>query len=230
MALQVNEGAAKLVHLPDPPASSSVSTHKLEATLAADGSAQLDWRTEVTGVEAGEWRVRFHADATRTQRVQQMISAILPGSQVTAVDAGDLEDVEQKVTLHVKGKVPQFARPQDDGLSVPLGRKEHMVRDLAPLATRKLDVRFYTQWTQLDEWTVKLPPGVRVKSAPTAASGSSPFGTYDVQVDMKAAAMHVITSVTLTKTRVLVSEYPAFRAWCEEVDRALGPRATVAVK
>ena len=51
LALQVNEGNAKIVHLPDPPASASVSAHKVEATLAADGSAQIDWRTDVTGVE-----------------------------------------------------------------------------------------------------------------------------------------------------------------------------------
>ncbi len=50
--------------------------------------------------------MRFHAEATRKQRVQQLIAAILPGSEVTALDASNLEDVEQKVTLHVRGKVP----------------------------------------------------------------------------------------------------------------------------
>ena len=34
LALQVNEGHPKLVHLPDPPASESVTTKKVEATLA----------------------------------------------------------------------------------------------------------------------------------------------------------------------------------------------------
>ncbi len=230
MALQVNEGNAKLVHLPDPPAADSVSEHKVDATVSADGAAQLDWRADIVGVEAGEWRVRFHAEATRKQRVQQMMASILPGTQVTAMDAGNLEDVEQKVTLHVKGKVPQFAKTSGDGLDVPLGRKEHMVRDYAPLASRKLDVRFYTQWTQVDDWTVHLPPGAKVKSSSQAAKGTSPFGTYEVAVEQTGAALHVKTTVTLTKTRVLASEYPAFRAWCEEVDRALGQRATVSVK
>ena len=230
LALQVNEGHAKLVHLPDPPASESVSLHKVDATLGEGGAALLDWRADVTGVEASEWRVRFHADATRQQRVQQMISAILPGSTVTGVDAGNLEDVEQKVTLHVRGKAPQFGRTTSDGIDVPLGRKEHMVRDYASLTSRQLDVRFYTQWTQIDDWTVRLPPGAKVKSEPTAAKGTSPFGAYEVAVETSPSALHVKTTVTLTKTRVTTSEYPAFRAWCEEVDRAMGQRATVSFK
>ena len=36
--------------------------------------------------------------------------------------------------------------------------------------------------------------------------------------------------VDRAKTRILVSEYAAFRAWCEEVDVAMGQRATVSVK
>ncbi|HEY1696456.1 MAG TPA: DUF3857 domain-containing protein [Polyangiaceae bacterium] len=230
VALQVNEGNAKLVRLPDPPASESVSVHTVSADLAPDGAARLDWRADVTGVEASEWRVRFHADATRKQRVQQMLASILPGSEVTSIDSGNWEDVEQKVALRVKGKVPQFARPETDGLVVPLGRKEHMVRDYAPLASRTLDVRLYAQWTQEDDWTVRLPPGAKVTRAPQAASGTSPFGSYAVNVEATGTGLHVKTTVTLARTRIPASDYPAFRAWCEEVDRALGPRATVTLK
>jgi hypothetical protein len=230
MALVVNEGKAKLVHLPDPPATASVSAHRLDATLAADGGAQLDWRTDVSGVEASEWRVRFHAEATRKQRVQQMLASVLPGSEVTAVDASNLEDVEQKVTMHVRGKTPQFARVAGDALSVPLGRREHMVRDYAPLASRQLDVRLFAQWTQEDDWTVRLPPGARVKSMPSAGQGASPFGSFQIDAESSSGALHVRTKVTLATTRIPASQYAAFRAWCEQVDRALGQRATVAVR
>jgi tetratricopeptide (TPR) repeat protein len=230
LAMQVNGGSPKLVRLPDPPATASVSSHKVDATLALDGAAQVEWHEAVQGVEASEWRVRFHAESTRKQRVQQMIAGLLPGSEVTAVDAGDLEDVEQDVTLRVRGKVPQFARTEGDVLSVPIGRREHMVRDYAPLSTRKLDLRMLAQWTTEDDWTVRLPPGAKVKSAPVSSKASGPFGSYEVEATSDANSLHVKTTVTLAKTRVAAADYPAFRAWCEQVDRALGQRATVGIK
>jgi tetratricopeptide (TPR) repeat protein len=233
IAMQVNQGQAgqvRLVRLPDPPASASVSTHKLEAALAADGGAQVDWKEGVSGVEASEWRVRFHAESTRKQRVQQMLGAMLPGSEVTTVESGDFEDVEQPVSVHIRAKVPQFARLEGDALSVPLGRREHMVRDFAPLSTRRQDVRMYAQWTEEDDWTVRLPAGAKVRNAPSPASGTSPFGAFAVEVTSEAGSLHVKTTVTLTKTRVVAADYPAFRAWCEQVDRALGQRASVALK
>jgi cellulose synthase operon protein C len=233
LAMQVNGGNPKLVRLPDPPAAASLSAHTVDAKLAPDGAAQVEWRESVSGVEASEWRVRFHAESTRKQRVQQMIAAALPGSEVTAVEAGDLEDLEQGVSLRVRGRVPQFARAEGDArevLSVPIGRREHMVRDFAPLAARRLDVRMSAQWTQQDDWTVRLPPGAKLKSAPVPAQGTSPFGSYALAVTSDATSLHVKTTVTLAKTRVTAAEYGAFRAWCEQVDRALGQRATVALR
>ena len=230
MALQIDGGRARLVHLPDPPATESVTSNTVEATLASDGNTQLDWRADVRGVEASQWRVRFHADATRKQRVQQMLAAILPGSEVTAVEAGGLDDIEQPVTMHVRGRAPQFARPEGDVVTMPLGQRAHMVRDFASLTTRALDLRLYTRWTTQDDWTVRLPAGAKTRSAPAVARGSSRFGSYDVAVEADAGSIRVKTTITLATTRVSASEYPAFRAWCEEVDRALGQRATVAFK
>jgi transglutaminase-like putative cysteine protease len=230
LAMQVNEGHAVLVHLPDPPASASVETSKVDVSLSADESASLDWHADITGVEASGWRSRFHATSTRKQRVQQLVAATMPGAEVSSVDASDLQDVEQRVTLRVRGKVPRFARAEGDATSVPLGRREHMVRDFAPMAERALDVRIFAQWTQTDDWTVRLPAGAKVKSVPASSHGSGPFGSYSLNVETGPSSIRVKTEVTLAKTRIAAGEYATFRAWCEEVDRALGQRATVTFK
>ena len=231
MALQVNEGNPKLVSLPDPPATESITAQKVEATIGADGSAQLDWRLDVLGVDAAAWRVRFHADATRRQRMTQLMATQLAGAELTSLDAGNMEDIEQKVTLHAKGKASGFARKDADSLSIPVGPREYFVRDFAPLNQRKLDVRFYAQWTLDQDWTVRLPPGAKVKSLPVASSTTTPFGTVKLEVESSAGGViKVRTSISNTKTRILASEYPAFHQWCETVDRALGQRVVVAVK
>ena len=77
------------------------------------------------------------------------------------------------------------------------------------------------------DWTLKLPQGVHVTSAPQPASVESPFGTVSVAVEQLPSAVHVKTTVTMKKTRIAASEYPAFRAWCENADRALGQRVAL---
>jgi hypothetical protein len=105
-----------------------------------------------------------------------------------------------------------------------------MVREYAPLAARRLDVRLHAQWTEEDDWTVRLPPAAKVRNVPAPASGTSPFGSYALAVESSGSTLRVKTTVSLVKTRIAASEYASFRAWCEEVDRVLGQRATVTIR
>src|SRR5689334_7965944 len=94
LALQINEGKPKLVHLPDPKATESVASKRVEATVNLDGSAQIDWKVSVTGASASSWRQRYHAKATQQQRVQEDLANELPGLDVQNVVANDLDDIE----------------------------------------------------------------------------------------------------------------------------------------
>lgn len=224
LAIQINEGKPKLVHLPDPPASASTVTRRIDATVAADGSAQIEWTASSTGVYAPSWRVRYHAEALRKQRVEEDLGNELPGIAITNVTANDLENVELGPVLKVTGKVPALARKDGDKLSLPAGPKEHMVTDFASLSTRKQDIRLRAQNTQITERRIKLPANAQVSTAPTASTSDSPFGSHSVTVEKDGATYVVKTTVTMKKTRITAAEYPAFRAWCEQVDKALGQR------
>jgi hypothetical protein len=230
LALQVNEGKPKLVHLPIPAASESVASKRIEAQLGADGAANLDYGISISGASASSWRQRYHAKATQKLRVQEDLSSELPGVEVSSVTANDLEDIEQKVQIKAKGKAPAFARKDGDAWSVRVGAKEHMVRTWAPLSSRKRDMRIAALSTQENEAVLKLPQGAKVISAPRAAEGKSPFGTYAVEVDTSSpGTVRVKTVVAVTKSRISASEYGAFRAFCEQADRDLGQTLTYAV-
>jgi hypothetical protein len=230
LALQVNEGKPKLVHLPDPPASESVLSRKVDLTILPDGHALLDSKIEVSGVNAGAWRQRYHAEATRRPRLQEDLGAEFAGMDLGDIATNNLEDVEQKVSLRVKGKAPQIARRDGETWSVPAGPQEHMVRTYAPLSQRRLDLRLSAQTVTEADWTLHLPAGAKVTSMPRATSESSPFGTAVVEVEPNGNSVRVRTTITMTKTRIAASEYGAFRAFCEAADRALGQRLTYSAK
>jgi tetratricopeptide (TPR) repeat protein/transglutaminase-like putative cysteine protease len=224
LALQINEGHAKLVHLPDPPPTASTTSRKVDVVVSGDGSAQVDWRADVTGSNASFYRQRYHSDVSRKQRLTEDLGGELGGLEIASLDAAELDDVEKPVSLHVKAKARELARPEGDSMSIPAGPKEHMVRDFAPLSQRRLAVRIPFRSRTESEWTVHLPPTAHVLRAPQSSEGTSPFGTFKVTVEKTPTAIHVATIVNLDVARVPASEYPAFRAWCESVDRALGQR------
>jgi tetratricopeptide (TPR) repeat protein len=229
LAIQINEGKPKLVHLPEPKASESVASKHVEAAVNPDGSAQIDWKVEVSGSSASSWRQRYHAKATQKQRVQEDLATELPGLDVQSVTAGDLDDIERKVEIHAKAKAPSFARKDGETRTVAVGAKEHMVRSYAPLSTRRRDIRIFALSTQENETIVKLPQGAKILGAPHAAEGSTPFGSFKVETETTGATVRVKTTVAISKSRITATEYAAFRAFCEQVDRELGQTLTYTV-
>jgi hypothetical protein len=50
------------------------------------------------------------------------------------------------------------------------------------------------------------------------------YGTFKITVETKDRTTLVKTHITIDKTRISASEYPAFRSYCEQVDAALNQR------
>lgn len=227
LALQVNEGHAKLTHLPDPPAADTVMARTVDVTLGHDDTALVDWRADVTGAYAAGYRQRYHSEVSRKQRLTEDLGAEFGGLEITSLEAPGLDDVEQPVSLHVRAKAREFGRKSGGQVSLPVGPTEHLVRDYAPLSQRRLDVRLPFRGTTSSDWTVHLPPTAQVVRAPDAADVRGPFGTAEVHVEQVPGRIHVRTVVTLDRSRIAASEYAAFRAWCESADRALGQRVVI---
>ncbi len=231
MALVVDQEGGKLVELPDPPASESRTTQRIEVTAAADGKADLDWRIDVTGVDAPGWRGRYHAAATRPARLQQLVSTLFGGAEVISTSVqGNLDDIEGAVSLKVRARGRSFARREGNLLSIPAGPREYLVRDFAPTVQRRLDTKLYAAWSTEQEYVIHLPQGAKVRSLPRASAGTGSYGSYRVEVEAGGNTVRVKTAITMTRSRVPVGQYAGFRTFCEEVDRALGQRVVAEVR
>lgn len=231
VALQINEGKPKLVHLPQPPPEASTTKRKIDVTLAPDGTGQFALEMSVTGAYAPDWRQRYLAEGTRRERAGRDLGRELGSVELTAGKAGievsDLEDQEQAVKLHAKGKALTFARREGDSISVPAGPTHELVADYASLSKRALDVDLRALSLREDEWTIRLPAGTKVLRAPVASQLDSPFGRFSIAFEESAGKVVVKTSLAFKKARITPSEYAAWRTFCEAADRAFGQRMTV---
>lgn len=231
VGLQINEGKAKLVRLPQPPPEESVVRRKIDVALAADGSAQFGVDVQVTGAFAPSYRQRYMAEGTRRDRVTGDIADELGSVELSAgkqgVEVNNLEDIEQPVKLRAHGKAASFARREGDSLSLPAGPPQHLAAEYASLSTRTLDVVLPALTMREEEWVVRVPQGMKVTRTPIPLERHMPFGDFAITVEQGKGVVTVKSSLALRKARITPAEYAAWRVFCESVDRAFGQRIVV---
>jgi cellulose synthase operon protein C len=197
--------------------------------LAADGGATLEAGWRITGVDAPTFRRAYLAEGERRSQLEQVFTATLPGAHVEDVKVSDPTRLEEPVAMDFTVSVPRFAQPDGDGLRfAPFARPRGFTEEWAPLSVRKLPLDLGGPAVSRHEVRVALPPGFRLAEAPPAARGESPFGSFEVSYREERGALVAEARVTRTVSRVSPAEYPAFRAWVADLDRAVGRRVRVA--
>lgn len=232
LAFVVSEGGTgKLVNLPISPASASTRSRKIELTLNDGGPAGLDFKMESSGSFASEGRQRYHAVSTQRTRLIEDLGgefggiSLLPDKQ--GLETGDLENIEVPSMVHLRGKALGIMKSRSGEFSVATSPIGSLVARFASRSERKQDVVLPFPLTLADEWVVKLPAGSPVKHAPEPVKITSPFGSYEVQVEQSAGKILVKAKLSIEKKRIPVENYAEFRAFCEKVDRALEDRLVV---
>lgn len=230
-ALQINEGKAKLVRLPQPPPEASSMKRQVEVTLATDGTAQLATETTVSGAFAPEWRMRYLAEGTRNDRLTRDLASDFGPVELVAgkggVDASDMNNEEEPVRIRTKGKATSLARKEGETLSVPAGPVQSLAATLASQSGRSLDLVVGALSMREETWTIKVPAGMKATRVPLPLSMETPYGAFAIKVEEAAGKVTVKSTLSLKKSRITPAEYQGWRAFCEAVDRAFGQRVVV---
>lgn len=231
LALRVNQGDSELVKLPLLDPARNVRRREVVAALKRDGSAQVDVTYETTGTAAASWRRRFHAESSRRERLAEELGGEFPAFEVAPGPAGvvvsALGDLEQPILVKVHGTAARLARQEGQELSVPVTPGSRLTGLYASLSTRRLAVRLPPLGTLDDTFVVKLPPGMRVLSAPPSVQGQSPFGSYSVTVEQQAGKVVVHSRLTLGVVEISPKDYGAWKQFCADADSALTPRLAI---
>jgi hypothetical protein len=150
---------------------------------------------------------------------------IAPGAQ--GITTSNLDDATTPVKISVKGSAATFARHEGSDLSMAVTSSTRLTPSFASLSTRTQDVMTLGFSTTEDTVTVELPPGAQIVSAPEPSRADSRFGSYAVEVQKDKDKIIVKSRVSVKVSRIKPPDYPAWRRFCEEADRALSPRLVV---
>jgi Domain of Unknown Function with PDB structure (DUF3858) len=90
---------------------------------------------------------------------------------------------------------------------------------LASLPTRTQDLRLPAPWTTEEELHFALPEGASFENIPKSTTLDTPFGVAVLRYERRGRELVVSTSVQFRQLRITPAEYPAFRAFCNDVEK-----------
>jgi tetratricopeptide (TPR) repeat protein len=231
LALRIQNGNAEFVRLPEQGKVPDLIKRHVSAQLEPNGTGTLELQATATGAVAPEWRHAYEAEATRRERITAELGREFPGLQLNPGNAGftavGLDDIERDVSIELRGRTPELARPEGNQLSMAVTPSIRLLPTLGTLSERRHPLRLLGIPNYDDEFVVRLPGGHTVLSGPENARGDGPFGSYSVEVENLGGKVIVRTKLSLKKTRILPADYTSFRQFCAEVDSALGKRLVV---
>ena len=108
-----------------------------------------------------------------------------------------------------------------------IGREGELLRSYARLSARKHELVLGYPWQQDESVSLTLPSGWAPRRSPEARHIESPFGSFTMTVERSGQKLVLATSLKVTRHRIPPSEYPAFRKFCLDADRALGQELVI---
>ncbi len=224
LAVRVDKGKPKVVHLPQPAADKSVRTVAIDIDLTKDFGAAIEASLESTGWMAPRLRGRYRSESTQKQHLGQDVGADVAGAEWSTLTTQSLDEIEKTPSVKAKGKASSVGRAEGKSRSFAVSSLGALAPVFAPLSSRSLPVSLQTTQSYDDRFSWKLPAGVTVLRAPESKRGTSPFGHYEVEVENGKGQVKVRSRFSLTVARVEPADYAAFRAFLRDADAALGQR------
>ncbi|MEW5763984.1 MAG: DUF3857 domain-containing protein [Acidobacteriota bacterium] len=213
-----------------PEANTYRAVYRLEmdpASADAVGSVEV----MVRGQECAWIRSRYEDPGTLREVLERDLSGTFPGSRLTAAESSDMRSLTSPLRIKMVGRFGQAARPDGAGIvSLPLwmGRLDLSSR-LATLERRSLPLQLDHGWHQTYDVTYALPGGAEAIPPPPVRLETA-FGKVERTITREAEGVRVVTTVAVAAERIEPQDYPAFRDFCQQVDRVIPERLRVRPK
>jgi hypothetical protein len=141
---------------------------------------------------------------------------------VKDVTVSDLARLEDDVTMRFSLALPRLADREGLGLRfLPFGGSHRYAAGLAPLSSRRFDLVVGEPWETRFTYRYALPSGFAAAELPAPTRLDAPFAAFEASYRLEEGAVVAEARIAMKKGRVTAGEYPAFREFLSQVDRAL---------
>jgi hypothetical protein len=234
-ALVTDPKAANFIVAHAAPPEASIEAHTARLKLDADGTLSGDVQESYSGHSAEGHRRELgrQSDAQREQWVQDRVTRMFPGSEVTEIKIENVDDPVKPMQVHYHLRSPQYAQVTGKRIlfqSLPFRRG-----GASPFTAsdRRYPIEFPYAWREVDEVHIQLPEGWKLDNADSP--GGMDFGkpgSYKVTIAISPANdLYVVRTMDFGKEGVLTfanTTYPQLKAIFDQVQ--LRDRHTLSLK
>ena len=128
-------------------------------------------------------------------------------------------------------KAPRLGTPSGDNLALaatlePLNLSSRYANE----TKRTSPIELYSPYERRFDLTYTLDPATRPLAMPEDAALSEPFGRFQRHVTQTGNTVRIEESFELTRSRIPVAEYEAFKGFCNKVDSLLDQKVLLQLK
>lgn len=229
MALVVSpEGQSKRVKLPEAPATANLNVSRYVARISPTTELELEGVERFFGARASELRQELEEVEQRRLQIERQLGQLFEGVQVVNVSFSDLANLEAPVEYGYSALVPRYGRLEGERLVLPVALFQHQVASAyAQLASRKEALYLAHPWATQNVIRYELPPGAELESLPEGATIDSPHVSLTQVIRRVEGGFETDDTVTIKSRVIPAADYPAFRAACLAIDRALSRKVVL---
>jgi cellulose synthase operon protein C len=223
------DGAPRFGYVPEAKPEENRTESIFDVALAADGRATLRGTSRIRGVQAPGYRRAYQAEGERRATLEQAFNRTFPGLEVKSLSISDLARIEDDVAMQFELEVARYAQPDGEGLRfTPFGSAAGYTEAYAAASSRRHDLVLGDPSETRFTYRYAVPPGWRVVDVPDPAEVETPFGAFAVRYRKDGGGLVAEGHVTFRTGRVAAKDYPAFRRFTADVDRAFGRKVRIA--
>ncbi len=221
LALLIAGEDGALLRMPVTPPEANLMERNVDASLAADGSIQVNVRERSTGQAAVNERRAFLGlpRSDYVKLVEGWIMRSVSGASITKVEPAD-DLMAGRFSLDVEFNAPRYGQVMSGRLLVfkpALVSRGEALALTNPTRRRAimLESEAYTERAK-----IKLPEGLSVDEMPDPVKLDVPFGSYVTSYEVKDGHLHFYRSLTVRNVIIPPTQYEAVKKFFSAVRSA----------
>jgi tetratricopeptide (TPR) repeat protein len=208
----------------------NLAEQKFNVTVDKTGGGTMTLRDVRHGQDAPAFR-RFIDTAGQYEKyLKDYAARRLNGAELTNWKTSKPED-QGPVWMETEFKIPVLAGQSGERRALPSTFEPlELSRNFANETKRNFDIELYYPRSRKIELNYELPDSFKVATVPEEAHIEEQFGKFSRKVKQNGKSVVIQDEFELSRPRITVAEYEAFKAFCNKVDTALDQKVLLDVK